>query len=244
MASKNEVVLCLRKGYDMKKRVITIAPGIYQVGGGRLSDAEDCMVYLLEGQGASCLIDTGAGGSVAQILDNIDYSGLNPDQIKTIVLTHGHIDHIGGVEAFQKILQAEVIAHRLELPAIEEGLPQLTAAAWYGVKYNGVKVDRVLSADETVMIGDLALHCVHTPGHTPGSIAAYVDTEGQRVLFGQDIHGPFTKEWGSDKTQWKKSMEKLLDLQADILCEGHFGIYSPAQAVADYIQGYIKRLMR
>ena len=57
------------------------------------------------------------------------------------------------------------------------------------------------------------------PRTYPGSIAVYVDIGGQRVLFGQDIHGPFMKEWGSDLAQWKQSM-KLLALNADILCEG------------------------
>jgi len=228
----------------MRKKVNEIVPCVYQVGGGRLSDPEDCLIYLVEGPGASCLIDTGAGGSVAQILDNMAYSGINLDNIKTIIVTHGHIDHIGGLEAFKVALGARVIAHRLELPAIEEGRPELTAAPWYGVKYRGVKVDRVISGDETVMVGDLALHCVHTPGHTPGSISVYVDIGGQRVLFGQDIHGPFTKEWGSDRTQWKESMEKLLALNADILCEGHFGIYSPASQANEYIQGYLRRFGR
>ncbi len=228
----------------MKSKVIEIAPYVYQVGGGRLSDSEDCMVYLVAAEGASCLIDTGAGGSVARIIENISYSGLKLDDIKTIIATHGHIDHIGGLPAFKDILGAKLIAHKLELPAIEEGRPELTAAAWYGIRYKGVIVDRVLSGDETVMVGELALHCVHTPGHTPGSIAVYVDIDGQRILFGQDIHGPFTKEWGSDKAQWQDSMQKLLALEADVLCEGHFGIYSPASAVRDYIQGYIRRLGR
>ena len=51
------------------------------------------------------------------------------------------------------------------------------------------------------------------------------------------------KEWGSDLVR-KQSMEKLLALNADILCEGHFGIYSPANQVKEYIQGYIRRFAR
>ena len=47
----------------MRKKVIGIAPCVYQVGGGRLSDAEDCLVYLVEDPGAACLIDAGAGAA-------------------------------------------------------------------------------------------------------------------------------------------------------------------------------------
>ena len=85
------------------------------------------------------------------------------------------------------------------------------------------------------------LICLHTPGHTRGGISVYVDIGDVRVLFGQDIHGPFNKEWGSDMNQWRNSMQTLLNLEADILCEGHFGIYQPASAVRNYIEGYLKR---
>jgi len=62
------------------------------------------------------------------------------------------------------------------------------------------------------------------------------------VLFGQDIHGPFHPDFGSDIEAWRSSMGRLLDLDADVLCEGHFGIYSPADAVRAYINGYLERL--
>ncbi len=128
------------------------------------------------------------------------------------------------------------------MPAIQEGLPHLTAASWYGVDYQKVVVDRVLKGrQEKVMAGNMELVCLHTPGHTAGGISVYVDIGGLRILFGQDIHGPFNKEWGSDMKQWRNSMQVLLDLEADILCEGHFGIYQPAQAVRKYIEGYLHR---
>jgi glyoxylase-like metal-dependent hydrolase (beta-lactamase superfamily II) len=62
------------------------------------------------------------------------------------------------------------------------------------------------------------------------------------VLFGQDIHGPYYRDWGADPEQAKASLQKLIELKADILCEGHFGIYRPASAVEDYIRGYMERL--
>jgi len=68
----------------------------------------------------------------------------------------------------------------------------------------------------------------------------YLDRDGQRVLFGQDIHGPFNRAFGSDLSAWRKSMQALLALDADILCEGHFGVYSPKSRVRAYIEHYLE----
>jgi glyoxylase-like metal-dependent hydrolase (beta-lactamase superfamily II) len=227
------------------KRIIEVCPHVYQVGGNSISYSEDCCVYLVTSQEKSVLIDTGAGASAGLIIENIAAAGINPKTIEHIVITHGHIDHIGGLEYIANCLNAKVAAHQLELPAVEKGLPQLTAANWYGVNYHGVKVDIILKEPiEPINVGDYQLKFVHIPGHTPGSIAVYADIEGKRVLFGQDIHGPFNREWGSDIYQWRNSMQKLLELKADILCEGHFGIFSPAEAVEDYINSYLQRIKR
>jgi len=224
------------------KRIIEICPQVYQVGGSNLSSPQDCCVYLVTGDTESVLIDAGAGKSASTIVDNMIQSGIEIAAIKYIIATHGHIDHIGGLKALQERLQAQVIAHQLELPAIQDGLPHLTAASWYGVDYQKVSVDKVLEgSQDSVAVGDLELKCLHTPGHTRGGISVYLDIGGLRVLFGQDIHGPFNREWGSDIKQWRTSMQCILDLEADILCEGHFGIYQPAEAVRDYIEGYLRR---
>lgn len=224
-----------------KKKTVEILPGVYMIGGPGVSSADDCCVYLMESDGELCIIDAGAGKSAGLILDLIKKSGFDLNQVRFIVITHGHIDHIGGLKKFRESLHAQIIAHTLDLPAIEEARPELTAEAWYGVKYQGVKVDRVLTGDESFQLGNIEFHCIHTPGHTPGSISVYAEIGGQKVLFAQDVHGPFFKEWGSDKKQWRESMQLLLGLNADVLCEGHYGIYSPADKVRSYIQGYLQK---
>ncbi len=223
-------------------RAKEITAGVFQIGGDGFSRGEDCCAYLVDGGSESALIDTGAGRSASMIMDNIKATGVELSSLKYIVVTHGHIDHIGGLALLKEQLQAQVIAHQLELPAIEEGLPHLTAASWYGVTYEKVNVDQVLQGDaEKIKVGQLELVCLHTPGHTVGGISPYVETGEKRVLFGQDIHGPFNEKWGSDLNQWELSMQKLIELEADILCEGHFGIYSPSSAVRKYIEGYLRQ---
>jgi len=67
--------------------------------------------------------------------------------------------------------------------------------------------------------------------YTPDSIVVHLEWGAQRILFGRDIHDPFHVDFGLDIMQWRESMEKVLYLKADILCEGHFGIYSPRDRV-------------
>jgi glyoxylase-like metal-dependent hydrolase (beta-lactamase superfamily II) len=167
--------------------------------------------------------------------------GLDPASISHLILTHCHIDHIGSAPFFQKQYKAKIIIHELDAPPVEIGDSIRTAANWYDTTFPPTKVDRKLKGDgEVLQFGTEDLYCLHTPGHTPGSISAYLDRDAKRVLFGQDIHGPFHKSFGSDIEAWKKSMQSLLLLHADILCEGHFGIYQPKEKVSDYIGRHLE----
>jgi glyoxylase-like metal-dependent hydrolase (beta-lactamase superfamily II) len=90
-------------------------------------------------------------------------------------------------------------------------------------------------SEEILSVGEEKLVCLHTPGHTPGSICIYLDLHEKRILFAQDLHGPLLEEFGSNLEDWDHSTSKLLDLNADILCEGHFGICKTKKDVKDYI---------
>ena len=130
--------------------------------------------------------------------------------------------------------------HRRDAEAVERGDIIMTAAYWYGVQCLPLTVDVLIDEEEKhFAFGAHEIVCLHTPGHTPGSLSVYVDTAGRRVLFGQDIHGPFMKEFGSDLKAWATSMKKLLTLEADVLCEGHFGVYQPRERVQEYIEQYL-----
>jgi len=216
-----------------------IISGIYLVGGSGITDSKDCSIYLLDLE-ELVLIDTGAGSSVDRIIQNIHELGLDPNNLSTVILTHCHIDHTGGAGEFRRRYGARIIIHSLDAGAVETGDKTLTGASWYGINLVPLPVDAKLKKDEEVLrFGTQQVVCLHTPGHTPGSIALYLDKEGNRILFGQDIHGPFLAEFGANMKDWQKSMKKLLALNADILCEGHFGIYKPSNRVRQYIERYL-----
>ena len=218
-----------------------VTKDIYLVGGADITDSRDCAIYLVD-LGELVLIDAGAGPSYDEIVLNIERFGLNPSKLKAVILTHCHIDHIGGAPKFREAFGAQIIMHQLDARVVEEGDKGMTGASWYNLHFQPMPVDVKLTKDEErLRFGDQEFICLYTPGHTPGSLSVYLDRGGKRVLFGQDIHGPFFKEFGADLTAWRRSMGKLLALEADILCEGHFGVYQPKEKVAAYIEHYLEQ---
>lgn len=222
-------------------RAKAVCDRVYIVGGSGFSAPEDAYVYLVDAGSEQVLIDSGVGYGIDRIEENVRSLGFEPAGVWHIIATHCHIDHIGGLAAWKERYGSKIIAHELDRAGIEGENNSLTAASMYGVDYRSVKVDTLLSGEQQeLMLGDLKFNFLHTPGHTPGSISVYIDTKDGRVLFGQDIHGPFSPAWGSDLKQWRVSMQKLLALKADVLCEGHAGIYRD-EKVGKYIESYLER---
>lgn len=219
---------------------LRVCEGVYRVGGAGLSDPRDCLVYLAD-LGDLVLVDCGAGPGWPRIADNIRASGFDPSSLHALVLTHAHVDHIGAAAEIKRRTGCAVVAHALDRAAIESGDPVRTAANWYGVELEPLAVDRVVagSRDQLDLSGGV-MTLIHTPGHTPGSMVAVVEPDdGNRVLFGQDVHGPFSDQFGSDLTAWRASMRNLIALEADILCEGHYGIYRGADRVREFIEEHL-----
>ncbi len=219
---------------------VEIIKDIFIIGDSGMTDSKDCSIYLIN-LDELIMIDTGAGDSVDIIVKNMEKIGLDPKRLSKIILTHCHIDHVGGADELRKRFGARIIMHKKDADVVEKGDKRMTAAYWYGVDFKPMPVDvKIENPEEVIEIGDHRIVCLHTPGHTPGSISVYIDIHEKRVLFGQDIHGPFLPEFGANMADWRKSMEKLLALKADILCEGHFGIYRPNENVTEYIERYLE----
>jgi len=215
------------------------------IGSNFLSASEDCCVYLISNSQSSILIDAGAGSnkSIENLSQNIAEIELM-ENIKYIVVTHAHIDHTGGLKAIKSHLpNSKVIAHEYAAKVILEEDSILSAANWYQTKLQSVNIDiKIRDSFEIQLLGG-KFQIIPCPGHTPGSVVGILISEvtGEYVVFGQDIHGPFMPEWRSDISQWRHSMQKILDLQPDYLCEGHFGIIEGKNEVNQFIQKYLRQ---
>lgn len=220
--------------------MLRITKNICCGGGAELSDPGDAAIYLVYDENGAALIDAGTGRRHSRVVTNISKAGVELKQIKHIFLTHCHYDHAGGAERLRNETGASLIAHAEDARFLAEGDAEATAASWYGEFMKPLKVDvEIDEKEKTFTVGNLSLTLYHIPGHSPGSMAATMRSEDKLVLFGQDVHGPLHDVLRSDRGQYRRSLEFLRSLQADILCEGHFGVFHGKEEVADFIESFL-----
>jgi glyoxylase-like metal-dependent hydrolase (beta-lactamase superfamily II) len=116
--------------------------------------------FLVAGEDRVILVDTGASDADADIImDAIKDMGHKHSDLKLCVLTHRHGDHTGGLKKLKKTLKFEVMAHELDMPAIQ--------------KAGGYDVEHVVKGGER--LPDCGgINVIHTPGHTPGHISLHL----------------------------------------------------------------------
>jgi glyoxylase-like metal-dependent hydrolase (beta-lactamase superfamily II) len=116
--------------------------------------------FLVSGDERLILVDTGFSDSDADIImDAIVEMGRKHSDLKLCVLTHRHGDHTGGLKKLKKTLKFEVLAHELDMPAIQ--------------KSTGHEVEHVVKGGER--LPDCGgIHVLHTPGHTAGHISLHL----------------------------------------------------------------------
>jgi len=221
---------------------IQIMENLWQVGGSELTHPADAAIYLVRFGPQAALIDAGCGRGHERLKTQVAQCLPPHVQLAYLLLTHCHFDHTGGAEDVRADFGCRIVAHSLDAVYLEAGDPEVTAASWYGTRLNPLPVDIPLDGGQsTIEVGNGSLTAIHWPGHSPGSLVYTTRLEGQLILFGQDVHGPLHPSLLSDEQQYQASLAKLMDLQADLLLEGHFGIFRGKQQVRDFIQSYRKR---
>lgn len=140
-------------------QVLRIPAGIY---------AANCYLVYDEQAKEGIVIDP--GGDVDDIISKIEELGL---MIKYIVLTHGHGDHIAGVEELKAHTKAEVAIHKEDEPLIKDGTKNLSSMMAMGtVEF---APDILLEEGDKLTFGNLEAYVIHTPGHTPGGICLKIE---------------------------------------------------------------------
>jgi len=134
----------------------------------------NCYIVGSESGGEGMIIDP--GDEAKQILKKVEDMGLD---IKLIVLTHGHIDHIGALKEIKEATGAEVAVHSDDAESLKEQPLSMIFGLFCPTP---PPPDRLLQDGDSIDVGDLHFEVLHTPGHTPGGICLL----GEGVLFSGD----------------------------------------------------------
>lgn len=199
------------------------------------------------------LIDPGLVSKSDYKIESIKKMGIELDDIKRVIMTHTHFDHIGCLSEIQKKSpRAELWIQALEADPLEKGdertvygmdMFQQMCQMQYGIKPGSFtfQVHRKLQGGETLEIGNMAWEVIHIPGHSAGSIGLYCQLEKilipGDVIYADNAIGRFDL-YGANATELKKSLTRLAKLEVDILLPGHNRIVTKLPA------GYILQTTR
>ncbi|MGZ6313021.1 MAG: MBL fold metallo-hydrolase [Candidatus Limnocylindrales bacterium] len=216
-----------------------IAPGIRRIGAGTVN------AYLVEEAGAVTIIDAGMPGYWRDLPAELAAMGRSLDDVRAVVLTHGHSDHVGFAERIRsergvgvRIHEADAALARGEVPNPARGWGRwrpgpVLSFLILGLRNGGL---RAIPIKEVITFGDGATldlpgapRVIHLPGHTPGSAALQVTAKG--ALFVGDAlatysvltgaKGPRLAPFTADPQRALASLARLAGLEAALVLPGH-----------------------
>ena len=208
--------------YNSNGKLITISLGFVSV-------------FLIKGEGA-VLIDVGPQGSEEKIIKKLNESGVKPDEIKLILLTHAHTDHFGSAQALRKITGAKIAIHQSDAENLRKGINgEFTPTGLFG-KITGlfskreksigiiepdITFNEEFNLEEYGVKGQVLL----TPGHTPGSISVMLDNN--EVIVGDLMMGLMLRNKpnypivADDMTQLHESIKKIVKTNSKKIHTSH-----------------------
>ena len=208
--------------------MVELVPDVHSVDG-----SVGCNTYLVIDKGVT-LIDTGLRGNEKMIYGYLEKLGYGPKDIRRIIITHAHIDHINCLSRLKEDTNAEIMAGEGEADVVDGKKPLRATGGFFGLifgalrlyyRYKPVKVDvRLKDGDVIDVIGGLKV--VMLSGHSPGNLGLY--SEPRKLVFSSDTirildhrmvapHPRFTE----DIKGAIEAIKRLSELQFNILLPGH-----------------------
>lgn len=174
----------------------------------------NCYIVVSDSQNAA-VIDP--GGEAERILD---YLQTNKLTLKKILLTHGHIDHIGAVKTLKDRTGAEIYIHELDAEMLNDPVKNL--ASPFRMTYQPTSADHTFSDGGQISLDEVTFTIMHTPGHTKGSSVFLTGTtmfSGDTLFQGSIGRTDF---YGGDYEAMQQSLKKLGKLKTDYtVLSGH-----------------------
>jgi glyoxylase-like metal-dependent hydrolase (beta-lactamase superfamily II) len=207
-----------------------IAPGLFELSLGVVN------VFLLEADDGLALIDAGYPDNADRILSGVAELGRQPGDIRHIIVTHAHPDHIGSLAALQRATGARTYIHPLDAPIARAGTgfrpitpsPGLVPFVMHRMFMRNppvlepAQVDHELADGEVLPIAG-GLKAIHTPGHSAGHLV-FLWPRGQLLIAGDACATMFGLNLSigyEDHQAGHRSLALLSGLDFEIACFGH-----------------------
>lgn len=140
-----------------------IAGNLYYVG------TYDLSCYLITTPQGHILINTGLEASAPMIRKHVEALGFKFSDIKILLATHAHYDHVAGMAAVKRATGAKMMIQQKDAKALGDGGASDYVLGGGGSTFEPVKADRLLNDQEIVSLGGMQVRLLHHPGHTPGA---------------------------------------------------------------------------
>ena len=200
--------------------------------------------YLLRGAGGYLLVDAGPRGFAPTFRRALSHHGIAPQQIRLIIVTHAHFDHVGSLHALQNLCNCPVLAHRAEAELLAHGRVVLPPGTNWLTRFlirlarrhprrvkklgrfDPVRPDRTISRPLDLAAYGFDAQVRPTPGHTPGSLS--VVTASGRAMVGDLAvnylpagRGPFWPPFGDDLALIRESWSALRSMGVTTFYPAH-----------------------
>jgi len=181
------------------------------------------------------LIDTGFPQSLYQVIHNIYKLGFDIKDIRYIIHSHGHYDHLGGTKALVELTGAKTFIGKGD-EEYANGKLNLTWAEELGfVYYENFEPDVIMQDGDVIRLGNTSIEIVSTPGHTPGTVSLFFEIYDENKTYKVAMHGgvginsmkgDFLERYGLSKECRKKfleGIERIKDRHVDVFIGNHVG---------------------
>ncbi len=146
-------------------------------------------VHIVDTGDGLIILDTGYQQSLYKVIDNVYRLGLDLHSLKYILLTHGHIDHMGAAKALKELTGAKIALGK-EDRDYANGTLDLSYAKELDMEFcETFEPDILLSDGDEISLGTVQIRAVATPGHTPGAMSYFFNVSDGADIFIAGLHG-------------------------------------------------------
>ena len=221
---------------------------ILQLGGNKL--------YLIVSQGEALLIDSYVASGEEQVLDAIREEGVDPSQLRIVLLTHADLDHVGANHLLRQRTPARFAIHVNGAGLAEDIWYQFQERlcrflsptperyeSFRNTTGKGVQMDILLRDGDVIGVGDYEMEVIHTPGHSPGSVCLY--HRPTKALYTGDTF-VFMLGWFGlivDGVSFWQSINRIAEMEVDLFLPAHGEIQRGSAArkeITDCIERFRK----